>query len=44
MSVSSLSKDSTAVDDYDSDHFSEIDTNEQVGNCYDVESTEHQNQ
>ena len=28
----SLSKDSKATDDYDSDHFSEIDTNEQVGN------------
>ena len=27
-----LSKDSKATDDYDSDHFSEIDTNEQVGN------------
>ena len=32
MPVSSLSKDSTAADDYDSNHFSEIDTNEQVGN------------
>ena len=32
VTVSSLSKDSTAADDYDSDHFSEIDTNEQVGN------------
>ena len=27
-----LSKDSKATDDYDSDHFSEIDTSEQVGN------------
>ena len=27
-----LSKDSKATDDYDSDHFSEIDSNEQVGN------------
>ena len=26
------SKDSKATDDYESDHFSEIDTNEQVGN------------
>ena len=32
VNVSSLSKDSTTADDYDSDHFSEIDTNEQVGN------------
>ena len=32
MNISSLSKDSTATDDYESDHFSEIDTNEQVGN------------
>ena len=32
MNVSSVKKDSTAADDYDSDHFSEIDTNEQV--CY----------
>ena len=32
VNVSSVTKDSTAVDDYDSDHFSEIDTNEQVGN------------
>ena len=32
VTVSSLSKDSTAADDYDSGHFSEIDTNEQVGN------------
>ena len=32
VNVSSISKDSTAADDYDSDHFSEIDTNEQVGN------------
>ena len=32
VNVSSISKDSTAADDYHSDHFSEIDTNEQVGN------------
>ena len=32
VNVSSLSKDSTTADDYDSGHFSEIDTNEQVGN------------
>ena len=32
VTVSSLSNGSTAADDYDSDHFSEIDTNEQVGN------------
>ena len=32
MNISSLSKDSKATDDYESDHFSEIDTNEQVGN------------
>ena len=32
VNVSSVTKDSTAADDYDSDHFSEIDTNEQVGN------------
>ena len=32
VNVSSLSKDSTTADDYDSDHFSKIDTNEQVGN------------
>ena len=32
MNVSSVTKDSTAADDYDSDHFSQIDTNEQVGN------------
>ena len=32
VNVSSLSKNSTTTDDYDSDHFSEIDTNEQVGN------------
>ena len=32
VNVSSLSKDSTAADDCVSDHFSEIDTNEQVGN------------
>ena len=32
VNVSSLSKASTTADDYDSDHFSEIDTNEQVGN------------
>ena len=31
-SLYSLSKDSKATDDYDSDHFSEIDTSEQVGN------------
>ena len=30
--LSSLAKDSKATDDYDSDHFSEIDTNEQAGN------------
>ena len=29
---SSLPKDSTVTDEYDSDHFSEIDSNEQVGN------------
>ena len=32
MNISSLSKDSKATDDDESDHFSEIDTNEQVGN------------
>ena len=32
MNISSLSKDSKATDDYESVHFSEIDTNEQVGN------------
>ena len=32
VNVSSVTKDSTAADDYDSDHFSEVDTNEQVGN------------
>ena len=32
VNLSSLAKDSKATDDYDSDHFSEIDTNEQVGN------------
>ena len=32
MNVSSFSKDSMTADDYDSDHYSEIDTNEQVGN------------
>ena len=32
MTISSLSKDSKATDDYESDHFSEIDTNAQVGN------------
>ena len=32
MNISSLSKDSKATDNYESDHFSEIDTNEQVGN------------
>ena len=32
VTVSSLSNDSTAANDYDSDHFSEIDINEQVGN------------
>ena len=32
VNVSSLSKDSSTADDYGSDHFSEIDTNEQVGN------------
>ena len=32
MNISSLSKDSKATDDYESDQFSEIDTNEQVGN------------
>ena len=32
VTVSSLSKDSTAADDYDSDQFSEIDTNELVSN------------
>ena len=31
-SIYSLFKDSKATDDYDSDHFSEIDTREQVGN------------
>ena len=30
--ASLLSRNSTATDDYDSDHFSEIDTTEQVGN------------
>ena len=32
VNVSLVSKDSTAADDYDSDHLSEINTNEQVGN------------
>ena len=32
MNVSSFSKDSMTADDYDSDHYSEIDTDEQVGN------------
>ena len=32
MNVSSFSKDSMTADDYDSDHYSEIDTNEQFGN------------
>ena len=32
VNASSVTKDSTAADDYDSDHFSEIDTKEQVGN------------
>ena len=32
MDKSSLPKDSTVTDEYDSDHFSEIDSNEQVGN------------
>ena len=32
MNISSFSKDSMTADDYDSDHYSEIDTNEQVGN------------
>ena len=32
MDKSSLTKDSTVTDAYDSDHFSEIDSNEQVGN------------
>ena len=32
VNVASVSKDGTAADDYDSDHISEIDTNEQVGN------------
>ena len=32
INISSLSKDSKATDDYESDHFSEVDTNEQVGN------------
>ena len=32
VNVSSVSRDSTSADDFDSDHFSEIDTNEQVGN------------
>ena len=32
MNVSSFSKDSMTADDYNSDHYSEIDTNEQVGN------------
>ena len=32
MNVSSFSKDNVTADDYDSDHYSEIDTNEQVGN------------
>ena len=32
VNVSLVSKDSIAADDYDSDHLSEIDTNEQVGN------------
>ena len=31
-SIYSLFKDSKATDDYDSDHFSEVDTSEQVGN------------
>ena len=32
VNVSSVTKDSTAADDYDSGHFSEVDTNEQVSN------------
>ena len=32
MGKSSIPKDSTVTDEYDSDHFSEIDSNEQVGN------------
>ena len=32
MDKSSLPKDSTVSDEYDSDRFSEIDSNEQVGN------------
>ena len=32
MDKSSLPKDSRVTDEYDSDHFSEIDSNEQIGN------------
>ena len=32
INASSFSKDSMSTDDYDSDHFSEIGTNEQIGN------------
>ena len=39
--VSSLSKDNTTADDYDSDHFSKIDTNEQVGNVDTLVDDEH---